>query len=270
MQSPVVPGARKPKVVVIMPAYNAARTLKMTYMELPHDVVDIVLLVDDGSSDQTVEIARQLNLELFVHNRNYGYGGNQKTCYVEALRADADIVVMVHPDYQYDPTCLPRIIAPIEGGQADVVLGSRLLSASPISQGMPWWKYLGNRVLTKVENLVFGLQLSEYHTGYRAFSRHVLETVNFQMNSDRFIFDQEVIAQIVDAKFSITEVSVPTRYFPEASSAGFIDSTRYGLAILWLAFRYTLHKTGVLRQRKFQSLRQRYSRLPRASANPSD
>ena len=269
MNSPIDSGPRKPKVVVIMPAYNAAKTLKMTYMELPHEVVDIVLLVDDGSSDQTVEIARQLNLELFVHNRNYGYGGNQKTCYAEALRANADIVVMVHPDYQYDPTCLPRVIEPIERGEADVVLGSRLMSASPISQGMPWWKYLGNRVLTRAENLVFGLQLSEYHTGYRAFSRQVLETVNFQMNSDRFIFDQEVIAQIVDARFSIAEVSVPTRYFPEASSASFIDSARYGLAILWLAFRYTLHKTGVLPQRKFQSLRQRYSRLPRASTNPS-
>jgi glycosyltransferase involved in cell wall biosynthesis len=268
MESAIASGPRKPKVVVIMPAYNAAKTLRMTYMELPHDVVDIVLLVDDGSSDQTVEIARQLNLELFVHNRNYGYGGNQKTCYAEALRADADIIVMVHPDYQYDPTCLPRIIAPIERGQADVVLGSRLMSASPISQGMPWWKYLGNRVLTNVENFVFGLQLSEYHTGYRAFSRQVLETVNFQMNSDRFIFDQEVIAQIVDARFSIAEVSVPTRYFPEASSASFIDSARYGFAILWLVFRYTLHKTGALRQRKFQSLRQRYSRLPRESTNP--
>jgi glycosyltransferase involved in cell wall biosynthesis len=269
MESSAPTGSGKPKVVVIMPAYNAAKTLKMTYMELPHDVVDVVLLVDDGSSDETVAIARQLNLELFVHNRNYGYGGNQKTCYTEALRALADIVVMVHPDYQYDPTCLPRVIEPIERGDADVVLGSRLMGVSPISQGMPWWKYLGNRLLTRVENLAFGLQLSEYHTGYRAFSRQVLETINFQMNSDRFIFDQEVIAQIVDAHFNIAEVSVPTRYFPEASSASFVDSARYGLAILWLVFRYTLHRSNLLRQRKFQSLRQRYSKLPRTSTNPS-
>ena len=226
------------KVVVIMPAYNAAKTLRMTYTALPHDRVDLVLLVDDGSSDATVEIARQLNLELFIHNRNYGYGGNQKTCYVEALKANADIVVMVHPDYQYDPTCLPQIIEPIERGEADVVLGSRLMSVSPVTQGMPWWKYIGNRLLTKVENAAFGLHLSEYHTGYRAFSREVLETINFQMNADGFIFDQEVIAQIVDARFRVAEVSVPTRYFPEASSASFIDSSRYGLGILWLVFRY--------------------------------
>ena len=244
-----------------MPAYNAARTLRMTYMELPRDVVDMVLLVDDASSDETVEIARQLNLELFIHNRNYGYGGNQKTCYAEALKANADIVVMVHPDYQYDPTCLPQIIEPIERGDADVVLGSRLMSVSPIKQGMPWWKYLGNRMLTKVENVAFGLDLSEYHTGYRAFSRQVLESVNFQMNSDRFIFDQEVIAQIVDAGFRITEVSVPTRYFPEASSASFLDSSRYGLGILWLVFRYSLHRSKLIPQRKFESLKGRYVKL---------
>ncbi|HWS99276.1 MAG TPA: glycosyltransferase family 2 protein [Pyrinomonadaceae bacterium] len=256
-----MPETKKPKVVVIMPAYNAAKTLKMTYTELPHDVVDVVLLVDDASSDETVEIARQLNLELFIHNRNYGYGGNQKTCYAEALREGAEIVVMVHPDYQYDPTCLPSIIEPIERGEADVVFGSRLLGGAPTKQGMPWWKYLGNRLLTKVENAAFGLQLSEYHTGYRAFSRQVLESVNFQMNSDKFIFDQEVVAQIVDAGFRIAEVPVPTRYFPEASSASFIDSSRYGLGILWLVFRYSLHKSRLLPQKKFQSLRRRYTKM---------
>lgn len=258
------------KVVVIMPAYNAAKTLRMTYTALPHDRVDLVLLVDDGSSDATVEIARQLNLELFIHNRNYGYGGNQKTCYTEALKANAGIVVMVHPDYQYDPTCLPQIIEPIERGEADVVLGSRLMSVSPVSQGMPWWKYIGNRLLTKVENAAFGLHLSEYHTGYRAFSREVLETINFQMNADGFIFDQEVIAQIVDARFRVAEVSVPTRYFPEASSASFIDSSRYGLGILWLVFRYGLHRTRLLRQNKFQSLKRRYSKVERSSTGSED
>ena len=258
------------KVVVIMPAYNAAKTLRMTYTELPHDRVDLVLLVDDGSSDATVEIARQLNLELFIHNRNYGYGANQKTCYTEALKTDADIVVMVHPDYQYDPTCLPQIIEPIERGEADVVLGSRLMSVSPVTQGMPWWKYVGNRLLTKVENAAFGLHLSEYHTGYRAFSREVLETISFQMNADGFIFDQEVIAQIVDARFRVAEVSVPTRYFPEASSASFIDSSRYGLGILWLVVRYGLHRSHLLRQNKFQSLKRRYSKVERSSTGPHE
>ena len=151
----------RPKIVVIMPAYNAAKTLRMTYLELPRDVVDLVLLVDDASSDDTVEVARQLNLELFIHNRNYGYGGNQKTCYAEALKAQADIIVMVHPDYQYDPTCLPQVIEPIQHGAADVVLGSRLMGVSPMKQGMPWWKYLGNRFLTVVENSAFGLRLSD-------------------------------------------------------------------------------------------------------------
>jgi len=251
----------KPKVVVIMPAYNAAKTLKLTYLELPRDVVDLVLLVDDGSTDETVRVARELDLEIFLHNRNYGYGGNQKTCYIEALKAGADIVVMVHPDYQYDPTFLPQIIKPIENGEADVVLGSRLMGESPTKQGMPWWKFLGNRLLTGLENKVFGLNLSEYHTGYRAFKRRVLETVNFNLNSDGFIFDQEVITQIVEADFRITEVSVPTRYFPEASSANFKDSVVYGLGILWLLLRYALHKRKLFSQGKFQSLTNRYTKL---------
>lgn len=233
----------------------------MTYLELPHDVVDLVLLVDDGSTDATLEIARELKLEIFLHNRNYGYGGNQKTCYLEALEAGADVVVMVHPDYQYDPSCLPQIIAPLQSAEADVVLGSRLMGTSPMKQGMPWWKYYGNRGLTKLENAVFGLNLSEYHTGYRAYSRHVLETVNFHVNSDGFIFDQELIAQIVDAGFRIQEVPVPTRYFPEASSTSFVDSVRYGLGILWLAFQYFLHKRKLVQQKKFESLRRRYTRV---------
>jgi len=244
-----------------MPAYNAAKTLKMTYMALPHDIVDLVLLVDDGSTDETIDVARQLNLEIFLHNRNYGYGGNQKTCYIEALKANADIVVMVHPDYQYDPTCLPDIIQPIETGAADVVFGSRLMGKSPIEQGMPWWKYYGNRLLTTLENRILGLELSEYHTGYRAFSRKVLEEINFHANSDGFIFDQEVVMQIADADFRIAEVGVPTRYFPEASSASFVDSVIYGSGILWLLFRYLLHKKSVLRQTKFQSLKRRYKRV---------
>lgn len=258
--------SEKPKVVVVMPAYNAAKTLKMTYMDLPLGVADLVLLVDDGSTDETLDLARQLDLEVFIHNRNYGYGANQKTCYIEALKASAGIVVMVHPDYQYDPTLLPRIIEPIEQAQAEVVLGSRLLGLSPVTQGMPWWKYYGNRVLTKIENVVFGLRLSDYHTGYRAYSRQVLEAVNFYSNSDNFIFDQELIAQIVEAGFKITEISIPTRYFPEASSASLLASLRYGLGILWLMFRYLLHKSRLIRQKQFQSLKLRYTKADESAA----
>jgi len=248
----------KPKVVVVMPAYNAAKTLHMTYADLPREMVDLVILVDDGSSDETAKVARDLGLELFVHDRNYGYGANQKTCYREALRAGADIVVMVHPDYQYDPTLLPDLIRPIEEGQADVVLGSRLMGVHPVKQGMPWWKYYANRLLTRLENLVFRRDLSEYHTGYRAFRREVLESVNLQMNSDKFIFDQEILAQIVDLGLRIAEVPVPTRYFTQASSATFFQSSVYGISILWLLARYALHRAGLLHQLQFDSLERRY------------
>jgi len=238
---------RAPKVVVVMPAYNAGRTLRMTYEQLPKDTVNLVILVDDGSTDATLDVARQLGLEIFVHNRNYGYGANQKTCYTEALRAGADVVVMVHPDYQYDPTLVPQIVEPITRGAADVVLGSRLKSGSALAQGMPWWKFVANRFLTWVEN--------------RAFRREVLETVNFRANADGFIFDQEIIAQVVAAQFRIAEIPVPTRYFPEASSASFLASTVYGLRILAVVFWYLLSKWGVRRSRRFDSLRARYTRL---------
>lgn len=247
------------KVVVVMPAYNAARTLRMTYAELPHDVVDLVIVVDDGSSDETIKVAKELGLELFVHDRNYGYGANQKTCYREALRAGADIIVMVHPDYQYDPTLLPEIIAPIQNGAADVVLGSRLLGGHPMKQGMPWWKYIANRFLTWCENKVFGLNLAEYHTGYRAYTREALESVHVEMNSDNFIFDQEIMAQFMEVGARIAEIPVPTRYFPQASSASFVQSSIYGLSILTLLARYLLHKSGLRRQRQFVSLEKRYS-----------
>jgi glycosyltransferase involved in cell wall biosynthesis len=258
----VNPVIDKPKVVVVMPAYNAGRTLRMTYEELPKDAVNLVILVDDGSTDATLDVARQLGLEIFVHNRNYGYGANQKTCYAEALRAGADVVVMVHPDYQYDPRLVPQIIAPILRGEADVVLGSRLKTGSALRQGMPWWKFLANRFLTALENRAFGLRLSEYHTGYRAFRREVLETVNFGANSDHFVFDQEIVAQVVAAGFRIAEIAVPTRYFPEASSASFWASSVYGLRILAVLFWYALYKKGIRRSRRFDSLRARYTRLP--------
>jgi len=250
----------KPKVVVVMPAYNASRTLRMTYEELPKEHVHLVILVDDGSTDDTIDIARDLKLEVFVHNRNYGYGANQKTCYTEALKAGADIVVMVHPDYQYDPTLLPQIIQPIVDGKAHLVLGSRLKEGSALQQGMPWWKYISNRFLTWLENVTFGLNHSEYHTGYRAFDRTLLETVNYSMNSDKFIFDQEIIAQAVAAGFKLEEIAVPTRYFAEASQISFVASSIYGLQIITLLARYVLHKTGVRKNRQFESLRRRYDR----------
>ncbi len=260
--------AKKPRVVVVMPAYNAAKTLRMTYADLPHEHVDLVILVDDASSDETATIARELGLSLFVHTRNYGYGANQKTCYREALRAGADIVAMVHPDYQYDPSLLPQIIRPIQEGSADVVLGSRLMGVNPVKQGMPWWKYVANRALTKLENWVFGLSLSEYHTGYRAYSREALERVNFQMNSDQFIFDQEIIAQMVEVETRFVEVAVPTRYFSEASSASFLQSCRYGLSILQLLLQFLLHRTRILRQRRFDSLGMRYQVDARGPETP--
>jgi glycosyltransferase involved in cell wall biosynthesis len=258
-----------PKVVVVMPAYNAGRTLRMTYEELPKDHVHHVILVDDGSTDATLEIASKLNLEMFVHTRNFGYGANQKTCYAEALKAGADIIVMVHPDYQYDPTLLPEIIEPIAKGDADLVLGSRLKEGSAVQQGMPWWKYISNRFLTRLENWIFGLDHSEFHTGYRAFRREVLETVNFGMNSDGFVFDQEIIAQAVAAQFRIGEIAVPVRYFKEASSASFYDSTVYGLRILILLWRFLLHRWGLLRSKQFESLRARYRKVSRDDVGPA-
>jgi len=252
----------KPKVVVVMPAFNAEHTLRVTYEELPKDTVHTVILVDDGSTDETLKVARELKLEVFVHNRNYGYGANQKTCYTEALKAGADIVVMVHPDYQYDPRLVPQIVEPIQRGEAEVVFGSRLKRGTALQEGMPWWKYYANRFLTWVENVTFGLGLSEYHTGYRAFRREVLETVNFAMNNDGFIFDQEIVAQVVAAGFRIEEIPVPTRYFAEASSASFAASCVYGMKILWLVFRYGLHRRGWLRVRQFESLRARYTKAP--------
>ncbi|MCB1022044.1 MAG: glycosyltransferase family 2 protein [Bryobacterales bacterium] len=249
----------KPKVIVVMPAYNAARTLRLTYGALPNNMVDTVILVDDGSSDETLKIARELGLKVFVHKRNYGYGANQKTCYREALRAGADIVVMLHPDYQYDPTLLPDMIEPIQKGKADVVLGSRLMGISPIKQGMPWWKYAGNRFLTTLQNLVFSLDLSEYHTGYRAYSRHALESVNFEMNSDAFIFDQEIVAQFIHSDMRLMDIPVPTRYFAEASSISFWNSTKYGLSILWLLMRFQLHNAKIFSERRLDSLSTRYA-----------
>jgi glycosyltransferase involved in cell wall biosynthesis len=234
-----------------MPAYNAARTLEDTYRGLAMDVVDEVILVDDVSHDETVDIAERLGLKVVVHIQNRGYGGNQKTCYLEALKSGADVVVMVHPDNQYDSTLVPQMIQPILDEQAEIVLGSRFLSGTALSGGMPWWKFISNRFLTGVENLVFGLGLSEYHTGFRAYSRRLLETLPFLLNSDDFVFDQEIMVQALCFGFTVREVPVPTRYFPEASSVNFQRSVKYGLAVLWLVVRYLLHRAHVVRSRQF-------------------
>ena len=251
----------KVKIVVVMPAYNAAKTLKITYDDIPHQHIDQIILVDDGSTDKTLEIARDLNLTVFLHTRNFGYGANQKTCYTEALKEGADIVVMLHPDYQYDPTLLPEIVAPIKSGEADIVLGSRFLSGKTLEGGMPWWKFLGNKFLTALENWTLGLKLSEYHTGYRAYSREVLEVIPFAMNSDKFVFDQEFLVQAAHFGFKVKEVPVPTKYFPEASKASFVDSVIYGLSILVLLGRYAVHKTCHFQLRQFQSFHSRYRRV---------
>jgi glycosyltransferase involved in cell wall biosynthesis len=239
------------RVVVVMPAYNAARTLEATYRGLAMDVVDEVILVDDVSHDETVDIAERLGLKVVVHVQNRGYGGNQKTCYLEALRSGADVVVMVHPDNQYDSTLVPQMIQPILDNQADIVLGSRILSGTALKGGMPVWKYVANRFLTAIENGVFGLRLSEYHTGFRAYSRRLLETLPFLLNSDNFVFDQEIMAQAVCFGFRVGEIPVPTRYFAEASSVNFERSVEYGLDVLKLMLKYLLHRAHLVRQRQF-------------------
>ena len=243
--------SEKQKVVVVMPAYNAARTLERTYNDIPPNTVDKVILVDDVSKDETVDIARQLGLQVIIHIQNRGYGGNQKTCYLEALREGADIVVMLHPDYQYDSTRIPALIAPIERGEVDMMIGSRLLGGDTLAGGMPIWKYVSNRFLTIVENLALGQHLSEMHSGFRAYSRRMLETIPFLLNSDDFVFDTEVIAQAVAFGFKIGEIAVPTRYFAEASSVNFRRSVEYGLSTLGVMRRFLLHRTGLRRNRQF-------------------
>jgi glycosyltransferase involved in cell wall biosynthesis len=235
----------KPYVVVVLPAYNAARTLVRTYRDIPKEVVDDVILVDDASQDDTVEIARLLNLKVIQHDKNLGYGGNQKTCYRAALESGADIVVMVHPDYQYDPTLIPQMIAPIQNSQADCVLGSRMLEKGGASAGgMPIYKQIGNRLLTQMENLILGQNLSEYHTGYRAYSRRLLTSIPFVENSNNFVFDTEIIIQLLVAGFRIKEIPIPTRYFAHASSVDFFRSVQYGLAILERLAFYLIWKAG--------------------------
>lgn len=239
------------KIAVILPAYNAERTLEKTYAEIPFDIVDVVLLVDDASQDNTAEIARRLNIHTIVHEKNLGYGGNQKTCYKAALDQGADIVVMLHPDYQYTPQLLPAMAAMIAYGEFDAVLASRILGTGALKGGMPFYKYISNRFLTFVENILLGQKLSEYHTGYRAFSRAVLETLPLELNSDDFVFDNQMLAQITWCGFRIGELSCPTKYFPEASSINFQRSVTYGIGVLGTALSYRLSRMGILRGKIF-------------------
>jgi len=247
------PRRRAQKICVVMPAYNAEKTLERTFHDLPLEWVDDVVVVDDASRDRTVEVARALGLHVVVHPRNRGYGGNQKTCYREALARGADIAVMVHPDHQYDPRSVPALVAPLLRGECDAVFGSRMLGGRPLEGGMPKWKYLANVFLTAIANATFYVFLSEYHSGLRAYSRRFLESVNLQANSDDFVFDTEIIAQGVWRGLRIQEIPIQTRYFPEASQIGFARSVRYGFAVLSVLARYKLQKKGLLRSPIFDA-----------------
>jgi glycosyltransferase involved in cell wall biosynthesis len=233
------------RLITVLPAYNAERTLERTVAEVPAGLVDEFLLVDDGSSDDTVRVAEKLNLPMVVHDRNRGYGGNQKTCYRTALERGADIVVMLHPDYQYSPRLLGAMAWLVASDEFDLVLGSRILGRGAMAGGMPAWKYVANRVLTAFENLMLGVKLSEYHTGYRAYSRSVLEALPLDQNSDDFVFDNQLLAQAVAFGFRIGEISCPTRYFPEASSINFRRSVVYGLGVVGTSLSFRLHRMGI-------------------------
>lgn len=242
---------RSKKVIVVMPAYNAEKTLERTLDDIPREWVDDIILVDDASRDGTVELARKLGLRVFVHEKNRGYGGNQKTCYTEALKLGADIMVMVHPDHQYDPRVIPQLVTPLLNGECDAMFGSRMLGGRPLEGGMPKWKYLANIYLTALENATFYMYLTEYHSGLRAYSRRYLEMVNFMANSDDFVFDSEIIAQGVVHGLRILEIPIETRYFQEASQVGFWRSSLYGLSILKMLVKFKLQKKGLVRYKMF-------------------
>ncbi|HTJ13243.1 MAG TPA: glycosyltransferase family 2 protein [Dinghuibacter sp.] len=260
------------KIVVVLPAFNAARTLERTYREIPFDIVDDVILVDDASQDETLAIAHRLGIRhVVVHDRNKGYGGNQKTCYRRALELDADIVIMLHPDYQYTPKLIPAMASLIAQNIYPVVLGSRILGRGAIKGGMPRYKYFFNRVLTLLQNILMGQKLSEYHTGYRAFAGRVLAGIGLQNNSDDFVFDNELLAQICMQGYEIAEITCPTAYFPEASSIRLKASIRYGLGVLRVAAGYRLHKWGLRHSRLFHRPNEAYpaiSTVPRPAAAP--
>jgi len=242
------------RIAVVLPAYNAALTLRQTYAEIPHDIVDDVILTDDCSRDDTAAVARELGIHTMVHTQNRGYGGNQKTCYATALERGADIVVMLHPDYQYTPKLVSAMASMIASDQFDVVLGSRILGRGALAGGMPVYKYIFNRMLTAFENILVSHKLSEYHTGYRAWSRRVLVKLPLDICSDDFVFDNQMLAQSIYAGFRIGEISCPTKYFPEASSINFRRSVIYGLGVVRTAVQFRLHRWGVIRSAIFAPL----------------
>ena len=233
------------KIVVVMPAYNAEKTLQKTYNDIPFEIVDDVILVDDASRDRTTEVARGMGIRTVIHETNLGYGANQKTCYKTALELGADIVIMVHPDYQYTPKLIPALASMIAYAEFDAVLGSRILGIGALQGGMPLYKYISNRFLTLFENLLLNHKLSEYHTGYRAFSREILERLPLEKNSNDFVFDNQMLAQLIWFGYRIGEVSCPTRYFPEASSLNFRRSLKYGLGVLKTSLQFRLQKWGL-------------------------
>ena len=241
-------------VTVVMPAYKAAQTIERTWNALPQAIVDRVILVDDASPDDTVDVARKLGIEVIVHENNRGYGANQKTCYNAALSGGTDIVVMVHPDYQYEPRLVTAMAAMIESGVYSAVIGSRILGGKARAGGMPLWKYIANRVLTAVENVMLGAKLSEYHTGYRAFSVELLRQIRFDAGSDDFVYDNEMLAKIIIAGFPLGEISVPAKYFAEASSINFSRSVRYGFGVLGVGFQGLLWRLGLRSDGRFLTL----------------
>jgi glycosyltransferase involved in cell wall biosynthesis len=246
------------KITVVLPAYNAEKTLEQTYREIPFDIVDNVILVDDRSRDNTIEKARQLGIQhIVVHSQNKGYGGNQKSCYNKALEIGSDIVVMLHPDYQYTPKLIHSMCYLISNGVYEVVLGSRILGNGALKGGMPFYKYFANRLLTMTQNMLMNQKLSEYHTGYRAFTRNVLESVDYNGNSDDFVFDNQMLAQIFYAGFEIAEITCPTKYFEEASSINISRSLTYGMGVLKVSGMYFLQKTRICRFRLFGSKKKR-------------
>jgi glycosyltransferase involved in cell wall biosynthesis len=249
------------RIAVVMPAFNAARTLEATVRELTAEI-DTCILVDDHSSDETAALARTHGLTVFVHDANYGYGRNQQTCYQEALRAGADVVVMLHPDYQYTPLLVPAMASMIASGVYDVVLGSRIVGGSAIANGMPRYKYVANRLLTAVQNLLLGAKLSEYHTGFRAFNRKVLAELPLRENSDDFVFDNQVLAQCLHAGFRIGELSCPARYFREASSINFRRSVVYGIGVLKTTVELVAHRLGLVTIRRFTSTGRKLDGVP--------
>lgn len=241
------------KIVVVLPAYNAAKTLQQTYDEIPFDLVDDVVLVDDRSKDETVQRAKEIGIRhVILHENNRGYGGNQKSCYKKALELGADIVIMLHPDYQYTPKLIPSMAHLIASGLYPVVLGSRILGNGALRGGMPVYKYIANRLLTFAQNVLVGQKLSEYHTGYRAFSKAVLEKVNFEMDSDDFVFDNEMLSQIIYFGYEIAEVTCPTKYFEEASSINFKRSAVYGLGVLRVSLVHRFCKWGLLKKKMYE------------------